>query len=374
MFLNLNLKLVKLKSKLKIVGLRLVFLTFSLAVLGSQASALVAVNGVSVSPATEQLSLSTGLKSTSFKVFITNHNKQIISVTLATENFSSLNDSGGLSFNPKDISASHSLAKYISFSHNNLVIGPNQSQSILVTIKNINQLAYGGHYVAIIYKVNSPSPVKTQSSLSVNEALASLVFVSTASGGSQSVKLLSLPETRFYVNFPQVITSVFKDTGNTQTSLHGLIRIYNSHHKLISQGFINTNSALILPGSSRLFETSLSRINQPGFLPSKYSINFSYANSGSSLTDNYQATFYYVNKLAIALLIFVVILVLIALRLIFKKLRKTAQKKSQVSKQADTNQLDKRPKARKIIVKSPADKTLKPIKNQKPDRKVIKVK
>jgi hypothetical protein len=267
-------------------------------------------SGVNVSPILEQITLQKNQTSTTFSSTVANHTDSLVTVNLEVKNFSSLNEKGGLNFSSQPgYFQDHGLASSILPEHNQLVIGPNQSVNDVIAIKNTNKLAPGGHYAAVLYRINAPYQV-TQNSVNVNEAIAGLIFLSTNGQGYQSLALAtpSIGETSTTV--PSNLNLVFKNNGNVQSVLNGYVQILNSNKQPISQAEMNTSSNLILPGSDRLFNIQLTRYKNSSFFPKHYYLKVNYGYAGQQNYTTYTSSFYLVNRIFIISVVVLIILMI----------------------------------------------------------------
>jgi hypothetical protein len=180
-----------------------------------------------------------------------------------------------------------------------------------ITVLNANQLAAGGHYAAIVYKVNGQT-TKGSNNVSINQAVSSLVFLSTYGTGTQTTTLQSVISGSLLTNFPSSISLVIQNSGNTQTTPRGNIQIINSKGVVVSQDQINTISSLILPGSNRLFNFPVER-TKTHIWPGYYTLKIYYRYDGQVGYNVYQKKFLYVGWPIIAGFVAIIILLLVFL-------------------------------------------------------------
>lgn len=355
-------------------SLSLCLLLVGLVLVGTKAHAdsLQSPHSISVSPAIKQIVVNKSQNTTVFNVTIKNNSQATTTVNLSARNFGSLGLNGGLAFSDQAINKDHDLANSISFSQPSLVLASYQTVLDQVKISGIRQLAPGGHYAAIIYSVNQGATGNGKTPIAIKEALASLVFLSSSGAGRTSVQLLLPIASQFYARFPSQLNLVFKDTGNSQAIIHGLIRIYSHQGQLISQGFINPNSSLILPGASRLFNIKLSPISKVSLLPANYKLVVSYSLSNQSSNYTYTKQFFYLSPYLIlpGLVMGLLILLLAAYVNKFSTNLLYKRKKKQLAKTGYSFKLKPKP-VKKIQVKITPSATN--LASQTTKKKAIKV-
>jgi hypothetical protein len=275
------------------------------------------VHGITVSPALQQISIPRGQPSYTFNTGLANNTSQTVVVQLSARDFTGLNESGAISFltPQKSNSNVHSLAQNITFELSQFVLTPYQTTTVPITIVNANELSNGGHYAAIIYKVTSAPVHGISNPVSVNEAVSSLVFVTTIGTGTQSLALQYASIGDISLTFPNTVNLVLTDKGNTQTVPTGVVQITNANNAIVSQTEINTTSNLILPQFSREFKISLTsyKFNPPtGY----YTFKFYYKTPAQMGYSLYEKKFIFISRQAVilAVVILVLLIVLIAQR------------------------------------------------------------
>jgi hypothetical protein len=283
-----------------------------------KANANPAVNGITVSPAIEQLTLEPNQNSTTFQTQVTNNTASPVVLQVSAEDFTALNQNGGLSFfngGAIDTNNPHGLLDFLSIGLSEIALGPRQSQTVPITILNANQLAVGGHYAALMFKVEGTSNGKGNKII-INQAVSSLIFLSTYGQGSQTTVLTTPITGRLLTSFPQTINMVFSNTGNTQTTPRGYVQILDSSSHVVSQGQLNINSNLILPTSSRLFALNLTQLKKH-LWPGIYRLKVYYQHDGQATYSVYQQKFLYVNGGLVVLAVVVVIALLVLAARVF---------------------------------------------------------
>jgi hypothetical protein len=281
---------------IKFTRLLIVIILVLISTHGKVEAATLKTTGLSVSPAIEQINLANHQTTATFSSQVTNDTKYPVTVIVSVDDFTALNNSGGVAFinNNSLVDNSHGLAKSMVPAYTQFALGPGETQTIPVSIDATN-LAPGGHYGAILYKVIPTQLASRKNAISSNEEISSLVFLTTFNNGSQIVKL-DKPSTRsLYFKMPTSIDLVFMNTGNTQTSPRGIVKVLNSKNKEIGRGIINIDSGLVLPDTSRLYVVSLR--NEVGHVyPGTYHFQVSYRADNALTSTIYSKNFYFINQ------------------------------------------------------------------------------
>ncbi|HXH26954.1 MAG TPA: hypothetical protein VNG90_03585 [Candidatus Acidoferrum sp.] len=288
-------------------------------VMVTEASALASVPtpGITASPALEQLSLKQGQSTLSFTTQVTNNTNVAIAVDIHAQDFTSLNQNGGVNFLGSNDNP-HGLASSMHIGTKQLKLEPGQSQTLNFTITDADALSTGGHYGAIVYRILGPD-LTPYNTVTVNQAVTTLVFLTTASQGTQELKLASPVVGRYASTFPTSFEAVFANTGNTQTAARGLIQILDHAKKVVSQGVINADSGLILPGSERLFAVNMRPLTTAYLWPGVYTAKISYHYLGQTTFSVEDETFLYVGWQQIVLALFALLLLLSGVGILLKK-------------------------------------------------------
>ena len=278
-----------------------------------KAYATPAVNGITVSPAIQQITLKANQNSAGFTAQVTNNTTSQVVLHISAEDFTSLNQNGGISFyNSGTINTNnpHGLLNFLSIGLTEIALGPHQSQAVPVTILNANQLAVGGHYAALLFKVVGTTNGHGNRVI-INQAVSSLIFLSTFGQGTQTTALTTPVIGSVFTSFPHTINAVLSNNGNTQTTPRGYVQILDSSSKVVSQGQINIDSGLILPASKRLFTLNLMQTKKHVW-PGIYHLKIYYRHDGQAKYSVYEQKFLFVNGI-IALVVIVLIVALLGL-------------------------------------------------------------
>ncbi len=249
--------------------------------------------GITVSPAIEQLSLEPGQNSVSFTSEISNNTSQSVNIMLSTNDFTALGQNGGISLygtNYNSEANPHGLASYLQPNINQFLLNPGKNQSVVTTVKNINMMAKGGHYGALIYNVGAISLTGNHYQINNNPVVSTLIFLSTAGEGTQTIRLSQPLISSLYVHPPQSIQFVLTNVGNTQTTPRGYIT-ENQDKSELARGIINIGSGLVLPGSARLFSVNL-RSETSSFWGGNYLLTIYYRPDNATKYLTFTKNFY----------------------------------------------------------------------------------
>lgn len=253
-------------------------------------------DGLGVSPAIINLQATIHEEQLKFDNTITNDSNNAVRITARAVDFTMTGVSGDVLFSETSQSA-YGLASQMSVSEPNFVIPPHQTKTVTVTIRETNTLKAGGHYGAVLYKVTDPTPTSktgSQSRVGIRKTVASLVFVTTAGKGTYQLQLLPIDNPIALFHLPNSYNLTFKNTGNTQVIPQGYVQVSGPLGTLYSRGTINTGSALVLPGTSRLLQTPVTRITH-AWLPGRYTVKAYYRYAGSNTYQVQTTHFWYIN-------------------------------------------------------------------------------
>jgi hypothetical protein len=297
----------------------------------SLAAADTSANGITASPALQQISLDKGQNTASFSTTVTDNTKVPMGIEITAEDFTYLGLQGDVSFISAQSASSnpHGLASSLKIEPSHVNLLPGQSQTINVTIENADALATGGHYSALVYKYLGPS-TGPSGSVSINQAVTTLIFLTTYGQGTQILRLDTPVLGPLQTVVPHGIPMVFEDQGNTQTVLRGYVQLVNPSGKTIAQAIMNEGSGLILPGARRLFTVNLSGLASGYAWPGLYHLKVFYRHDGQNNFSMYEQGFIYLSLTHILVLVAVLLALVAALVLLLRLLRKRRKSKRYV--------------------------------------------
>jgi hypothetical protein len=294
-----------------VIGCLLVMFLFS----GSAAAASIQLYGLSVTPALEQLTIASGQQTASFSCAITNNTNATLDLTMTAQDFTALNNTGGVSFlTNSSPSNSNGLADWIKFGVHTAVLPAHSSQVIPVTIVNAVNLAPGGHYAALKFTAAMPNSTTSTNRILTQEVVTTLLFVIASGHAVQTIKLEPLQQSWLSLHIPSNAYLVFSNAGNTQTAPRGLVTIESPFHSEVARGIVNAGSGLVLPATSRLYNVPLRAEGSFNF-PGIYTVIVHYGPNGTPSTQTITKHFLYINEpLFIAVVVMIIIAILWLLR------------------------------------------------------------
>lgn len=285
----------------RVIPILLILVLMSLVTNGGVAQAAVPVQpssvpGIGLSPAIQDKILGPTEKTTSFSVLLSNENDIPVTFSLSSTDFTSLNQTGGLTFMGSDsraVTNGHGLSNIVRLDAKLVTLQPRQSRTITARVDDVSTLSPGGHYTAILAQALPDGSAVTGNRVAINQVVSSLIFLETAGQGTKTLELLKPRLEKLSFTLPRSINLVFKATGNTQTVARGLVGVSRNDRDLAT-GIINENSSLLLPGSTRLLPVRLNQIERP-LWPGVYQLSVQYRYEGSVGVSTYQTSFVYVN-------------------------------------------------------------------------------
>jgi hypothetical protein len=253
---------------------------------------------IRVSPALLDLQVTPGETSTTITETVTNLTKSTLTITLNARDFEASPEGGSyISFydnSYNQVTNPHTLQSTIGFVSPTVSVTPQASKKIVITLNSLDQLAPGGHYGAILFRPESRVSGNTKE-VSIRSAIASLIFLKTASGGTQTLSLLPFSVNFLRFTLPANNYIVFNNVGNTQAAPVGQLSLYGPTGSLLSTTVLNPGSGLILPGSSRLFTITLPLHRTLFAWPGMYRLKLQYRNSSQTTFTTVTKRFLFIN-------------------------------------------------------------------------------
>ncbi|HUC20700.1 MAG TPA: hypothetical protein VMR98_04360, partial [Candidatus Polarisedimenticolaceae bacterium] len=150
--------------------------------------------GVVISPPFQQVTVGDA-PSTDFGITLTNRTATDQSITATTVDFKSLDETGGVAFLGSEINElerKYGLAKWLKLDSAPTVIPAGGSKKVMVSLENRPDLARGGHYGAVIFKIEGVQAASSPGTVAVKQVLASLVFAKKLGGERYDLKLTNI--------------------------------------------------------------------------------------------------------------------------------------------------------------------------------------
>lgn len=252
-------------------------------------------DGLSVSPAFQQVILKPGEASQLVEFKITNNTNAPQTLNLSINDFNTLGESGGLFFvgtNPTQIQKKYGLAKWASLPTNQITVTAHQTATVGVNILNQPTLLPGGHYGALMLATaNANQGKNANNSVAVRPVASSLMFVTKQGGETYNLTLEKVSFEHSIFSLPSSVNLLFHNKGNTHVIPRGVVSLYSNGGKLISKGIVNESSSIILPESSRVFSVPLKHTGS-SLLPGRYKLKVDYRFDGYNQIRSYQTSFF----------------------------------------------------------------------------------
>lgn len=274
-------------------------------------------SGLSVSPAISKQNLNPNQNQIILNQTIINISGQPLLINVRSQDFGSIGNAGTINFySPtkyKPSSNPHGLQNSIGLSSKQFALQPDSKFNEQVTISNTLSLAPGGHYGAVVY---TPDPISTPNSptkIGLTPSVASLIFITTAGGGTQHLSISNILQSDISVSLPRILSFIVANSGNTQSTPIGYVKLIGPGNKLIAQNDINNTSSLVLPSSSILMNVNLSTHGSFSTKSGIYKLQIVYGYAGSSKLTSLTKSFLYINipllltQVAVIILLFLVI-------------------------------------------------------------------
>ena len=289
-------------------------------------------SGFSVTPFYSSIAMYAGDQEKDIAITFTNKSNFEASFSLTAMDFGQADESGGISFFnlPSDYIRRYGLASWIVLDRDVIAMGPGETETVNVTIDNRDNLSSGGHYAAIVAKMQENiSPDGSGPNIALEPSFASLIFLKKEGGERNGLVLNDYEIRKKGSGEAESVRLRFQNTGNTHIIPRGTIRFLDPLGRVISQGVINRESAYCMPETFRNFAVNLEN-EQSAFLPGKYTIVIKYRFEGKDDFEYRQSSIFYFPKNAIILLVAVGVL-LVMFAWIVLKLKKKRKTKTQLS-------------------------------------------
>lgn len=281
---------------------------------GSATAAAKPTNAIRVSPALSNIQLAAGETSKTINTEVYNLTSSPLTVGLSARDFgASATSSGRVSFYGNSYNPAtnpHGLQTAVSFASPSITLAPKSSQQVAIILNNVDKLAPGGHYGAIMFSPEPLAAVGSRQKVSVHSAVASLVFLTTASGGTQTLQLLPMSIGPLRFTLPGTSYVAFKDTGNTQSDPQGQLTLYGPGGTIVGTTVLNPGSGLILPGTSRPFTANLPLQHTWLAWPGMYRLELQYRAPSQAKFTVVNERFLFINPAMLVLLILLLLVVI----------------------------------------------------------------
>ena len=290
---------------------------------------LTTASGITMSPFLENISLNQTKPEASFIVTYSNNTNNIQELDLTTEDFGSLNRSGGVLLEGSNLyTKKFGLSAWMQLSNNVLTLNPNSSESLTVTIVNQSSLTPGGHYGAIVAKVNNFNNPSNGNLVTINQQLVNLVMIDKTGGEHYDLSLTGIKSNGNWLKLPNSVVLTFENPGNVQVVPRGVVRLLSPSNKVIAQGIINSESSFILPESFQDQIVNLTSISNSYNLPGIYHLSVDFRYDGYSNYYYKEFTLSYIDLFGDIVILLVISITFIGFKIYKKRVKKQIKNKS----------------------------------------------
>lgn len=291
---------------------------------GCSPHAHAASQGIAVSPFQQTVTIQTTDTEKTFDITVTNNTPTVQDLSLRAVDFGSLNDTGGLVLEGSDskYSQRYGLASWMTLGTDTVVLGAGETQTVPITITNRQTLQPGGHYGAVVVKVNSLDD-QSGNKVVINQQVLSLVLVDKVGGEKYDLRLVGMTENGNWLHLPTKVQLRFQNPGNVHVLPRGTVELQSPSGTVLSKGIINSESAFVLPESFRTIPVSLTPVAKSFPLPGLYKIVVKYRYEGITASATKR---YYIRFINLPAYLFVIVLAMGVVLYIRKRRTKKASK------------------------------------------------
>lgn len=253
--------------------------------------------GITISPPFQQVKMLPNEQQHELIFSITNNENFSQTVNMASVDFNTLEDSGGLLYvgtNPTEIQKKYGLAHWLSLPTDKITLQPKVTTEIHAQIVNLPSFTPGGHYGAINLSLNeSGDPVNYKNSVSIHPIASALLFVTKSGGEKYDIHLDNVKTNGSFFRLPSSASLRFYNPGNVHVIPRGIVKVTEmGSGRLIKDGVINQDSQLVLPEHNRIFPVVLKSVNRIGWGPVKnYKLSVDYRYDGIDKYTNQTINF-----------------------------------------------------------------------------------
>jgi hypothetical protein len=254
------------------------------------------LQGITISPAYQQSSVSEGESERAVSFTITNNRPVQQDFKLSVADFNTLGETGGLFFvgaNPTQLQKKYGLAKWFKLSQDKITLGAKQSAKIEAQILNLPDMSPGGHYGALMITANSVESGNDVNKVALNPIASSLLFVTKLGGDTHKLSLSDVQVSRSLFKLPDSITLRFHNAGNTHLIPRGIVTVSDAQGNIVSKGIINDSSSIILPETNRKIFVPLNTVKHSS-KPGQYKLKVDFRFDGIDQYRSYKQSVYYI--------------------------------------------------------------------------------
>lgn len=274
--------------------------------LPTTAASAQALQSITVSPPTTELTLSPGQQSER-TLSVINSSQHPLVLTTTLQDFV-VHDSSGIPefLSPNLLDNRRAAASWITLHSNTVTVLPQQSQTISYTINVPLDARPGGHYAAILLHPQTPSVVATGAS--VETQIASLLSL-TVTGTIKEEAFITEFSTNSLQEYGPIKTTLkIKNDGDVHIKPVGQIVIRDMLGRTVDTQQIETHN--IFPDASRSFQNTLGSTWMVGRFEARFTGSYGRTNAPFTATVSFWI-FPWKANMIIALLIVALILAII---------------------------------------------------------------
>lgn len=250
-----------IRSRLQRGRVLLVLFAIALLVVAIRGQVAHAAGGLSIGPFLQEIVLSEGQTESSFTVTVTNTTSTELPLRLTVVDFGAADEAGGINFLPSadNLERRYGLASWMRLEKDVLVLKPGTSQQVKVTVENRESLSPGGHYGAVVFRMdNTSNSGEIQPKVNFTKAVSTLVLAKKLGGERNSITLSNATWSGPPFALPREIKLRFLNNGNVHAVPTGDVTVRDTFGRTLSAGQINPSSTVVLPESIRGYPVKLS--------------------------------------------------------------------------------------------------------------------
>ena len=218
-----------------------------------------------------------------FSLEVSNDTIDPVVFRLSFIDFGSLDESGGIAFLGKgtDFQQRYGLASWMSAEKDVVTVFPQGKEVLNLTINNRESLSAGGHYGAVLFRIEKEGGEITDenSNVSISKTLTALVFVRKIGGEITDFNFVESTTRKDMLGIPDKLSLRFRNSGNTHVTPRGRTEVRDMFGRVVRKGILNEESSRVLPESYRVYPTAFLTLSK-AFLPGYYTVAAQYRYDG----------------------------------------------------------------------------------------------
>lgn len=244
-----------------------------------------AAGSLTIAPAFARISISQTEPVQDIAIALKNDYQSTIVVAAA---FSAVDISNG-ALVPAD-TGDTSIISALSVSRPEFTLEPGQSVNVGVRVTNVDSLAPGGHYAALLFKQRT----EASQQVPLEPAISVALFVVKEDGAVRDVAAKLSPLRTITTGLPKTVDVTFSTSGNVDVVPHASVSIVRTvSTNIFSQGVVNESSVPLYPGKELTLRTELTPVNSPRW-PGKYAALLRYRYEGQPTAQESAVWFWYI--------------------------------------------------------------------------------